>query len=62
MTDHIVHGLVDMAYFSQDLALTFWMLLGLLGAVLLMGPACPAEAAAVMRDSALFPSGTRACS
>jgi O-antigen ligase len=46
MTDHIIHGLVDMAYFSQDLALTFWMLLGLLGAVLLLGPARPAEAAA----------------
>jgi O-antigen ligase len=46
MTDHIVHGLVDMAYFSQDLALTFWMLLGLLGAVLLLGPARPVEAAA----------------
>jgi putative inorganic carbon (HCO3(-)) transporter len=37
MADHVVHGLFDMAYFTQDLALTFWMLLGLLGAVLLWG-------------------------
>ncbi len=36
MTDHVVHGLVDMAYFTQDLALVFWFMLGLLGAVLLM--------------------------
>src|SRR5579859_2875878 len=44
MTDHVIHGFVDMAYFTQDLALTFWMLLGLLGAILLMGPAPPAAA------------------
>jgi O-antigen ligase len=36
MTDHVIHGLVDMAYFTQDLALVFWMMLGLLGAVLLL--------------------------
>ncbi len=34
MTDHVVHGFVDQAYFTQDLALTFWLLIGLLGAVL----------------------------
>lgn len=39
MTDHVVHGLVDQAYFTQDLALTFWMLVGLLGAALLFRPA-----------------------
>ncbi|MGI8587368.1 MAG: O-antigen ligase family protein [Chloroflexia bacterium] len=37
MTDHIVHGFFDMAYFTQDLALAFWMLVGLMGAVVLMG-------------------------
>ena len=36
MTDHVIHGFVDQAYFTQDLALTFWMLLGLLGAILLL--------------------------
>jgi O-antigen ligase len=29
MTDFVVHGLVDMAYFTMDLALTFWLTLGL---------------------------------
>ena len=36
MTDHVVHGLVDMAYFTQDLALVFWFMLALLGAVVLL--------------------------
>ena len=30
MIDFAVHGLVDMAYFTMDLALTFWLTLGLL--------------------------------
>ncbi|MDQ2809267.1 MAG: O-antigen ligase family protein [Chloroflexota bacterium] len=47
MTDHVVHGLVDMAYFTQDLALVFWFMLGLLGAVLLL----PKESAAIAADS-----------
>jgi O-antigen ligase len=29
MIDFAVHGLVDMAYFTMDLALSFWLLLGL---------------------------------
>jgi O-antigen ligase len=29
MIDFVVHGLVDMAYFTMDLALTFWLTLGL---------------------------------
>ena len=33
MTDFVVHGLLDMAYFTQDLALTFWLLVGLMGIV-----------------------------
>ncbi|MDQ3929217.1 MAG: O-antigen ligase family protein [Chloroflexota bacterium] len=30
MVDFAVHGLLDMAYFTMDLALTFWLTLGLL--------------------------------
>src|SRR5207248_1591870 len=30
MIDFAVHGLVDMAYFTMDLALTFWLTMGLL--------------------------------
>ena len=30
MIDFAVHGLLDMAYFTMDLALTFWLTLGLL--------------------------------
>lgn len=30
MVDFVVHGLLDMAYFTMDLALTFWMTLGLM--------------------------------
>ncbi len=30
MIDFVVHGLLDMAYFTMDLALTFWLTLGLL--------------------------------
>ncbi|HUS15050.1 MAG TPA: O-antigen ligase family protein [Chloroflexia bacterium] len=56
MIDYVVHGMVDQAYFTQDLALSFWMMLGLLGAILRMGPAgappgttaIPAVAAAPM--------------
>ena len=33
MTDFVVHGLLDMAYFYQDLALTFWLLVGLMSVV-----------------------------
>jgi O-antigen ligase len=29
MIDFVVHGLVDMAYFTMDLALTFWLTIGL---------------------------------
>jgi putative inorganic carbon (hco3(-)) transporter len=46
MADHVAHGFVDMAYFTQDLAMTFWMLLALMGAILLLGPARPSAAAA----------------
>jgi O-antigen ligase len=30
MVDFVVHGLLDMAYFTMDLALTFWLTFGLL--------------------------------
>ncbi len=30
MVDFVVHGLLDMAYFTMDLALTFWLTMGLL--------------------------------
>lgn len=30
MTDFVVHGLLDMAYFTMDLALTFWLTVGLI--------------------------------
>ena len=33
MTDFVVHGLLDMAYFYQDLALTFWLTMGLMSIV-----------------------------
>jgi hypothetical protein len=29
MIDFVVHGLLDMAYFTMDLALTFWLTFGL---------------------------------
>ncbi len=29
MTDYVVHGLLDMAYFTMDLALSFWLTVGL---------------------------------
>jgi putative inorganic carbon (HCO3(-)) transporter len=29
MVDFVVHGLIDMAYFTMDLALTFWLTVGL---------------------------------
>jgi O-antigen ligase len=33
MTDFVVHGLLDMAYFYQDFALTFWLTVGLMSVV-----------------------------
>jgi O-antigen ligase len=36
MTDFVVHGLVDMAYFTMDLALTFWLTLGLMAVISLI--------------------------
>jgi O-antigen ligase len=33
MTDFVVHGLLDMAYFYQDFALTFWLTMGLMSIV-----------------------------
>jgi O-antigen ligase len=33
MTDFVVHGLLDMAYFYQDLALSFWLWVGLMSVV-----------------------------
>jgi putative inorganic carbon (hco3(-)) transporter len=36
MIDFVVHGLMDMAYFSMDLALSFWLLFGLLVLVVML--------------------------
>ncbi len=36
MIDFAVHGLMDMAYFTMDLALTFWLTVGLLVVIKLM--------------------------
>jgi putative inorganic carbon (HCO3(-)) transporter len=43
MIDFAVHGLVDMAYFTMDLALTFWLTMGLL-LVLKRLPPAPSSA------------------
>ncbi len=39
MVDFAVHGLLDMAYFTMDLALTFWLTAGLLVLMLRLKPA-----------------------
>jgi O-antigen ligase len=38
LVDFAVHGLLDMAYFTMDLALTFWLTLGLLVLMKKLGP------------------------
>ncbi|MFL5732689.1 MAG: O-antigen ligase family protein [Chloroflexia bacterium] len=38
MIDFAIHGLMDMAYFSMDLALTFWLIFGLLLALKRQAP------------------------
>ena len=43
MIDFAVHGLLDMAYFTMDLALTFWLTIGLLVLMKKLGPTSTAE-------------------
>ena len=39
MVDFVVHGLLDMAYFTMDLAVTFWLTMGLMVAMKRLQPA-----------------------
>jgi putative inorganic carbon (hco3(-)) transporter len=43
MVDFAVHGLLDMAYFTMDLALTFWLTIGLVAVMARFNPDEPAE-------------------
>ena len=39
MIDFVVHGLLDMAYFTMDSAITFWTIVGLVTIVHRLNPA-----------------------
>lgn len=56
MTDFVVHGLLDMAYFYQDLALTFWLLVGLMSVVWYHTQARIAEEEARVTGAATAPA------
>jgi O-antigen ligase len=56
MTDFVAHGLLDMAYFYQDLALTFWLLVGLMSVVWFHTQARIAAEEANVIGAALAPS------
>ena len=44
MVDFVVHGLLDMAYFTMDLALTFWLTIGMVAIMHRLRPGGPDDA------------------